>query len=175
MNRSEQQPVKEWGTEIKSLCGAVNLLGTIFNKDTDRLKIRYGLLEQCSQCDQPAQLGKLYCSKDCKNASTHIKISCSQCGKIFVRSQSQLERNTSQGKQRFWFCSRYCRSQFVGQNYGFRVHPENCGSSFGSHRKWNWSIVYEARDRTGFGAWRLSRLLGIPLSTISVILRKRNC
>ena len=96
-----------------------------------------------------------------------IELTCEVCGVKFYR-KSYLIRRNSPGR----FCSHKCLGGFMGNNYGFKVHPENI-EHHGRKRKWDYDEIYKLRDTTGWGAIKISRLLGIPYPTVYVILQKR--
>jgi len=120
------------------------------------------LLYECSVC------GKIssheFCSIECQKKWHQIIVECTNCGKLFTRSESELlghYRNSL-------FCSRECFGKWISERYGFKAHPENCGR----HKQWDYSLVSKTRLETGYGARRLSRLLNIPDGTINGILGK---
>lgn len=107
-----------------------------------------------------------YCSKDCQYQDSHILVRCDNCGNLKQVGKSHIITQTK--RYQHFFCSKYCRSQWAGNHYGFGIHKKH-GS--GSPRKWDWELVWNTHIETGFGCNRLSRLLNIPLGTISYILR----
>lgn len=100
-----------------------------------------------------------------------VKLVCDECGRDFKRERSQVTFKIKKG-QKLWFCSRHCLGKYTGQHYGFTAHPENAGWERGRSRKWDWGKVYKMREETGWGALRIGRALGIPVSTVSAILRR---
>jgi endogenous inhibitor of DNA gyrase (YacG/DUF329 family) len=64
-----------------------------------------------------------YCSRKCSNEGQRkqVAFNCEQCGKGSSTKLSKYIKNPHH------FCSKVCRSRFRGLNYGFGVHPENCG------------------------------------------------
>ena len=152
------------------------LLGAVFHVDKDLIKTRLGIpfpVRQCLQCRGYIKNRKSFCSSQCQYDYTHIELECPECGQIFRRKQSYVKKRVAKpsinnGKlQKRFYCSRRCFGQYWGRNYGF-------GTRHGYHRprKWNWDLVLHIQRETGYGAWRLSRLTGVPISTVSMILRK---
>ena len=121
--------------KTKSLCGAVNLLAAIFGEDAGKLKLAYNLVDPCPVCGKPLPLGKEVCSWECKKKRKHIKIACSNCGKLFNRRAKYViyknnHANKLTGKsQELWFCNRKCHGLWVGKNYGFGIFPEHSFNS----------------------------------------------
>jgi len=93
-----------------------------------------------------------------------IELTCEYCGKVFYRRRVNVH---SPGR----FCSHKCQGKVIGQVYGFAVNPQNARTRHS--RKWDYELVYKARDQTGWGGRRLSRMLGIPKPTIEKILSLR--
>jgi len=154
-------------------CGHANLLAALLYKDVDNIKIQLGLpldKQPCLNCGTPTK--KVFCSRECKHDYAFIQVACSTCDKLFLRRQSKVIYYTNKRNQQFWFCSRHCFGIYAGEYHGFTAHPEKSHAG-GRHRKWDYSKVYELRDRTGWGSDRLSRALEIPVSTIAKILRRR--
>ena len=91
------------------------------------------------------------------------ELTCESCGVKFYRKYSYFRSPHTTGR----FCSHSC----LGKFYGFKAHPENIGRK---GKKWDYDKVYKIRDKTGWGAWRIGRELGIPPTTVSSILRARS-
>lgn len=161
---------------VTSDCGAVTLLARIFHKDEDKLKTLYGLpLRRRNRC---VKCGKLISSRDksglcpdCFRATKKIQVSCSECGKLSLRSAALVIWDINHRGQQFFFCDRHCLGRHAGKHYGFATHPENI-STAGKIRKWDWDMVWQKHLKTGYGGPKLSRLLGIPQPTISCILTR---
>lgn len=130
---------------------------------------------QCFQCgkDMGSQ-PKLFCSPECRRNYGWIKVACSYCGQLREYSAKWLIWQIEHGKhsRELFFCSKYCQGKWLAENHGFIAHPENVGHDKRPW-KWDWSKIYELRDETGWGATKISRALGIPLPTVSMILAKR--
>ena len=99
-----------------------------------------------------------------------VKFACDECGRAFERVRSQVIYKTKKG-QKLWFCSRHCLGKYAAPRWGFAAHPENTGGIRGP-KKWDWGKVYKMREETNWGALRIGRALGIPVSTVSQILRR---
>lgn len=133
----------------------------------------------CLQCDKDiGRKPRLFCSPECRHNYQHIKIACTYCGQLGEYLISHLMWHIAHGSHGtdLFFCSHICQGRWLGENYGFvvtgnRGNREKWGKQ---RRKWDRSKVYELKDETGWGAARISRALGIPESTISWILAKRN-
>jgi len=120
------------------------------------------LLYECPVCGKISS--HKFCSIECQKKWHQIIVECTNCGKLFTRSESELlghYRNSL-------FCSRECFGKWISERYGFKAHPENCGR----HKQWDYSLVSKTRLETGYGARRLSKLLNIPDGTINGILGK---
>ena len=161
--------------EVKSLCGAVNLLAAIFGENKVKLKIKYGLLPPfplCLYCQEPLitkqhqRMG--FCSNKCKRNYNTLTLVCDECGVIFLREKAQILNRFRRGYKKV-FHSQKCLGKRTGREYGFAKHPEHKIPP----KKWDYSKVYELRDKTGWGAIRIGRALGIPSPTVSKILRGR--
>jgi hypothetical protein len=102
---------------------------------------------------------KKFCSKQCKIKWRQIPMICTKCGILFFRYYSQLLTDSRRGHTNAFFCSKECRNQWLVEQYGFHTP-----------RKYNWDGVWKSHLETGYGALRLSKLLNIPVTTISAIL-----
>lgn len=158
--------------EAISLCGAVDLLAAIFEKDHNHLRLRYGLpvtYPACFECgkklDSTNKWG--YC-RECWAKSRLIKVVCSECGQLFEITQSELITRTKRHKLEQMFCHKHCWGKYVARSYGFIAHPEN--GRRGNLKKWDCDKVYELRNKTGWGSHRISRALGMSRSTVDYIL-----
>ena len=129
------------------------------------LQTRHYSQKQLFECPVCGKISShKFCSIECQKKWHQIIVECSNCGKLFTRSESELlghYRNSL-------FCSRECFGKWISERYGFKAHPENCGR----HKQWDYSLVSKTRLETGYGARRLSRLLNIPDGTINGILGK---
>jgi len=96
-----------------------------------------------------------------------IELTCEVCGSKFYRKSYRIRKN-SPGR----FCSKECLGVFLGNNYGFKAHPQNI-APYGAKRKWCYDEIYALRDKTGWGAVRIGRMLGIPHPSVYAILQKR--
>jgi endogenous inhibitor of DNA gyrase (YacG/DUF329 family) len=105
----------------------------------------------------------LYTMKDVRKAALRIKRSkqriertCKVCGKKFYVRLSEI-RPTSPCK----FCSKRCFGTWVARHYGFR-------------KKWKLADarkVQRLKAKTGWGAVRIGRELGMPARSVAYLLR----
>ncbi len=99
-----------------------------------------------------------FCSVECGKKYHHPTLICDQCGKAFTRQLSYILRTKNDAGT---FCSRQCYGKWLGRNYGFSVHPENCGAK----SKYDYSEI----DRLyieGLSCAEISRRLNMPVTTI---------
>ena len=108
-----------------------------------------------------------FCSNECKKQWHQIPVVCTRCGKLFFREVHQFLANYRDHSDTV-FCSRNCQSRWIGAHYGFKSDPNHSGP--GVKRKYNWEDVWKMHAKTGYGAVKLSRQLGIPETTIAYIL-----
>ena len=101
------------------------------------------------------------------NRKPIIELTCEICGIKFYRKPYLIRKN-SPGR----FCSKKCLGVSTGNNYGFKAHPENIVHK-GANRKWDYGEIYALRDKTGWGAVRIGRVLGIPYPSVDSILQRR--
>lgn len=170
-------------------CATLQELGNRFGVTRER--VRQVLLQEgkptsayrqtylCNQCGKDmgvkARWRKFFCSERCYHDYTHIQVACSYCGELNEYSISLLVWRLKHGQHSsdLFFCSKCCHGKWLAEKHGFSAYPEHIPSG-ASYRKWDYTKIYELRDKTGWGTTRISRALGIPESTISVILRKRS-
>ena len=130
------------------------LLAAIFAKDRDEVLARKGLLRYepkrlCRSCGQEIAEGKVYCA-----ACWLIPVACDNCGRVIERQRDHVLRGYPHQ-----FCTRACHGQWVHQH------------GLPKQRKYDWEKVWSTHLATGYGAARLSSLLGIPRDTTFKILR----
>ena len=101
------------------------------------------------------------------HTKTHTPIpsvfkTCSYCEKSFHNGdlKARIRRNSSG----LFFCSKTCQGKWLGYNH----KPSETHK-----KKWDYTKVYELRDKTNWGACNISRELNIPESTVSKILKNR--
>jgi YHS domain-containing protein len=162
------------------LCGAVKLLGAIFGEDQDKLMMRYGIIPphyvRCMACQKPIGPHQIYfgnkdchfCSKECRDSHLNTMVACTSCGTLLPRSTSRLLMSIRRRNQQYYFCNNKCKGKWASEHY-LPIHgiPRN------KHRKYNWDLVWQTHIMTGCGALKLSRMLDIPISSISSILHKK--
>jgi len=140
-------------------------------KEAEKPTAAYKQIYLCPSCGKElpsekqlrARQGKVtFCNKQCRYDYGHIKVACDYCGNLKEYRVGELISHIRTGntKHNHFFCSRVCQGKWLGENYG-------------KQRKWDWSMVYELRDSTGWGSIRIGRALDIPFSTVSEILDKR--
>ena len=115
-------------TKVHSICGAVDLLAAVFDKDVSELRKKYSLplkYGRCLNCGNQLSHNGLYCSDECLRQFTKIPVVCSECGQIFHRSQYKIKSGINKYNQKLFFCSKKCQGRYLGQEYGFKRHPEN--------------------------------------------------
>mgnify|MGYP001572798104 CR=1 FL=1 len=154
-----------------SICGACDLAAAILGQPPDALRLKFGIPLKgyyCRKCGKRLHHKPKggYCRK-CYPPMEVIPVSCSQCGDITYKPKYLIIHNTKEGQQ-YFFCNRKCFGKWAGINYGFKSHPKNIRG--GERCKWDWDMVWQKHLETGYGALRLSRMLNIPIGTISKIL-----
>ena len=129
----------------------------------------------CLQCEKEVR-GKvsMFCSRECFHNYTYTLIPCSRCGEpsgeVNIKGLNwQIDHGNHTAN--LFFCSKECQGKWLGETHGFIKYPENRKSE-NRPRKWDWSKVYELRDRHSWGVVLISRALSIPEGTVSRILRK---
>ena len=133
-----------------SLCGAVDLLATIFGEDQDSLRAKYGLpsvYPPCLNCgksltDKEHQKSGL-CSTRCRRDYTLITLVCDECGVLFKRPLRYVLKRMISLNYKHVFCTRRCMGKRFGRECGFGIHPENAGQPPGQERKWDYGKVYK--------------------------------
>ena len=106
-----------------SICGAVDLLAAIFNRDKNLLRIVYGLptikpMYRCLECNKLTKY-KSFCSRKCKTNYSIITVICSECGQSFQEIKSQLIARVKRHKIDQIFCSKQCYGRWLGRTYGY--------------------------------------------------------
>ena len=162
--------------QTESLCAVARLLSAMLERPVEEINRKLGIPYQgkiCLHCSKPLRHTKNthFCSYICQRAYTQIELICDWCGKSFKRRATLVVKNLSKDGYQHIFCSRKCMGNYAGNHYGFAVHPENARAG-GDHRKWDWIKVLALKEENGWGGIRISRALGIPLGTVSRILRK---
>ncbi|KKN63762.1 hypothetical protein LCGC14_0498660 [marine sediment metagenome] len=137
--------------------GYNTLLAAIFGQDPKALLGRKGLLpskpaRRCKSCGAEIDFYKQYCSS-CRQ----IPVKCEVCGDLVLRMRAQILRMG--GHQ---FCGQRCHGRWLGVN-----------KKTGRRRKHDYEAIWSEHIRTGWGAIRLSRLLGINLGVINHALHTK--
>jgi hypothetical protein len=114
-------------TSKTTLCGAVDLLSAIFERDRDVLRERYGIpiYPHCTTCGKQLYKNNKtgYCKK-CPPKSKIIMVECSGCGKLFqTTTYDIIHRIQHKHSDTGLYCSKQCWGKYIGKNYGFAVHP----------------------------------------------------
>lgn len=114
---------------------------------------------QCLKCGKAIRSG-IFCSRQCFSQYHTATLSCSYCGNTFTLQTARAYQRTDRSTSGQIYCSKSCQGKWLAEQHGFQ-------------RKWDYEKIFQARDDTGFGPRKLSRLLNIPEYAISRILRKR--
>ena len=128
----------------------------------------YKVPKLCAYCgdviDKPYR--KKYCSTDCHNKDTFVQVSCSYCGNLHTRHKSYVICNTRRSGGDYFFCNNVCQGKYLGTHWGKLPSPYK-----GIGYKYDWDMIWKLHLDTGYWSKKLSRLLGIPETTINMILR----
>ncbi len=113
--------------EVKSICGAADLTAAILGRNSSEIRLRLGLPTKrqyysCLNCKK-LTTRKRFCSTKCQWEYSHPQVKCDECHKIFRRAAIDLYRKSM--KHSHYFCSQRCRGKWLGENHGFKTHPEN--------------------------------------------------
>ncbi len=165
---------------VKSPCGAADLLAAILSRNPDEVRAKFGLPLQhplpvlCPVCNKAI-------GQDGKCHQLHkVTMACDECSLLFERREKQVIWNsnyinpTTGRAYEHQFCTQQCLGRWLGKHRGFGAHPERAShSGRPGYRKWDEAMVWQKHLETGFGALKLSRLLNIPVGTITVILNRK--
>ena len=124
---------------------------------------------QCLYCEKPIKKPR-FCDRECSKKYHMVTFICSWCGNPYSVSASQGRARIRRNSSGLMYCSKKCYGEWFGNNHGFGTRHLHSHKE----RKWDYEKIYQARDNTGFGGTRLSRLFGMPTSTCYNILNKRN-
>ena len=148
-------------------CNMARLLSAIFQVETETILDKWGLQPHCPRCDTMVhKVG--YCS-GCAEDLRSVPVACSFCGTVTERPTWELlhQRKLHPAQEQF-FCTKRCQGKWLAEHHGFTAHPENCGP--GRSRRHDYDAVWQTHLETGYGCYKLSRMLGIPRSTVTSIL-----
>jgi len=107
-----------------------------------------------------------FCSEECRQNYHYPWLTCLVCGRRFRKSRSQVDAKRSRPRKLDgFFCSRRCMGHYAASHWGFKP-----GQAHPRPRKYDYSLVWKIRQDTGWGVMRISKLLGIPKSSVSYIL-----
>lgn len=111
------------------------------------------------------------CWQEVSKVGVKVPISCTQCGKITYRRQSEVwQRQKSNGKLREqFFCSRQCFGAWMKENTILKGNKVNHATNI-NKRKHDYELIWAKHIETGYGQDKLSKLLNIHPSTVSYIL-----
>jgi hypothetical protein len=102
---------------------------------------------------------------------TYLEVKCTECGNIFLKRAAYINRAAKNKRYKGRsFCNRHCFGRWVSKNGSPMVKGHDY---LGDRQRVDKELIWSEHLRTGFGAPRLSRLLNIPLGTISNCLWKR--
>ena len=126
----------------------------------------------CPSCGEYKDYTSKFCRK-CWIASHYTKLQCIQCGGVFQRRLSEYRASLRNRKTEGFLCSKKCWSTYAGRFFEVGRHKDFKFSleSRKKMRKHDWDLVWETHLKTSYGCSKLSKLLGIPVSTISNILQ----
>lgn len=96
---------------------------------------------------------------DCGETIRNERARCLKCLLIYQRLNGELESLIKLGE-----AYRFQEKEFLKRKIPKTINQHN--------RKHNYKTITEAHTTTGYGAYRLSKLLNIPRSTLSDILTK---
>jgi len=122
----------------------------------------------CMMCGA-VTINRRFCSRECLSKDAWVEVACDECGRLKRIGKSALIARTKWNKH--FYCSRVCAGKVIGRTFGFAAHPENAALAR-YKRKYDYEMVWREHLETGFGSPRLSKRLGIPVSTINGILHK---
>lgn len=136
-----------------------------------QVRLSCGLqLRYCKSCGAVTLPNWDFCSPECERQYRTLRVICDNCGQLFPRRDKVVIQRLGKMGYQHQFCSKRCLGQYAGNHWGFAAHPENTGRR---NKKWDYSQIYTMKDEMGWGASRISRALGIPKGTVSVILSRR--
>ena len=97
-----------------------------------------------------------------------VEVQCDCCGKMFFKELRYIKHNSKDSRYKGrHYCGYKCFGRFLGNNYGFRVNPQNRIGNYKHDR----ALVWKRHLETGYGASKLSCLLNIPIGTIDSIIQ----
>ena len=131
----------------------------------------------CNNCGKTfateGGIPRLFCSIDCRTKYHLATVECDSCKKLFKIIYGELVGRIKKGREHL-FCSEACRSRFIGQNFGFKAHPENIplgrypkGRSNGRNK---WAQHIPRIRELILQGYKLSRVVeevGIPKTTLN--------
>ena len=82
---------------------------------------RYVCNHCCRIIDSKFYHSQTFCSPGCRKAYYTATVECEECRQLFEIGYRSLSRRVRRGQQHL-FCSRTCKSRWLGEKYGFGVH-----------------------------------------------------
>lgn len=132
----------------------------------------------CKYCTKvfPSPYPKIYCSKECRHASSHVHVKCDVCGILIEKPMHQIRwrlagKNKLQRQgQSLFFCTKKCYGKWLGNEKGFKKHPERqklaVKKRLGSSKYKDLFPIIIGLQRKGHSLYSISNLLSIPKNTI---------
>lgn len=112
----------------------------------------------CSSCGKPSVYPVCF---DCRKQQSWVEIACNSCGKLNKYLISRVIWEEAHKRHtHLYFCDKICQGRWFGEHYGFGAYPEHSNKSV-FLRKWNYNLVWQTHLDTGYGCWKLARLLEI--------------
>jgi len=155
------------------ICKVARLVAAIIGMPTREIFTKLGIPPEepklCLNCSEPlVKQNRFFCSRECQMQYVRISLICEECGKVFYRRALKVAHDLGEKNYQHIWCSYRCHGLWLAKHYGFAVYPEHAHK-----RKHDWERIWQLHLDTGWGAPRLSKKLGIPVSTISSILWKK--
>jgi len=166
MTRNKVRKMVEAKVEKEFVIGACRLLGAIFG-ELPRWAPEVLPEWYCIVCKRKLKNRyDRFCSEKCRQDYYYPQLTCLVCGRKFRKERSQVYAKRSRPKKLDgFFCSRQCMGHYAASHWGFKP-----GQAHPRPRKYDYNLVWKIRQDTGWGVIRISRLLGIPKSSVSCIL-----
>lgn len=114
-------------------CSVAKFLSALYKIPLEESYLLTGLV-LCPICSKASREPERYpfCSGVCernhnkeKTGGTWLTMICEGCGEEYQRQRSEVEGLGRAGKPMPRFCSRKCRSRFLGATYGFGGHHKS--------------------------------------------------
>lgn len=75
----------------------------------------------CKRCGKEINRRNIFCSPKCRRENGTMLLSCTNCGIIFPRSKTLVNRTEKNPRYttKLPFCSNKCKGSFAGKHYGW--------------------------------------------------------